>query len=355
MTDDGLPSEGRAPTRSRARRYLRRGLAVVLALVLLAAVGVGGFALFLNQTASSNIAHEPLLPTPTAVLPTPTAALPTPTAASTGGGASQESGGGTNILVIGTDARPGDTSSRSDVIIVVHIPQDATKVYLVHFPRDLYVSVPGHGKDKINAAYAYGGAPLLVRTLQGLLDIHIDHVAKTDFTGFQKMTDAIGGVRVYAEEASTGTGDGGPVVIHTGWNNLNGAAALAFVRERHQLSEGDISRGRRQLAFIKALLLKVTSRSMLTNPLTIARFAGAATSDLVVDNGFTMSTMRGYALSLRKIRSRDVVFVTAPFTGYGVAPNGGSIDVVDEPAMATLGDTLRNDTMNEYSDIAVLP
>jgi hypothetical protein len=65
--------------------------------------------------------------------------------------------------------------------------------------------------------------------------------------------------------------------------------------------------------------------------------------------------MRGYALSLRKIRSRDVVFVTAPFTGYGVAPNGGSIDVVDEPAMATLGDTLRNDTMNEYSDIAVLP
>ncbi len=341
MTTDGLPGDREAPGRSKAGRYLRRAVAVLAALVLLAVVGLGAFALFLNQTASSNIAHEQLLPTPTAAAP--------------GEGTAQEAGGGTNILVIGTDARPGDTTSRSDVIVLIHIPRDARKVYLVHVPRDLYVGVPGHGKDKVNAAYAYGGAPLLVRTLQGLLDIHIDHVAKTDFAGFQKMTDAVGGVRVYAEEASSGAGTGGPVVIHKGWNTLDGTQALAFVRERHQLSEGDISRGRRQLAFIKALLLKVTSRSTLTNPLTIARFAGAATSDLVVDDGLTMATMRGYALSLRSIRSRDVVFITAPFTGYGVAPNGGSIDVVDEPAMADLGDRMRTDTMNEYTDVAVLP
>ena len=127
---------------------------------------------------------------------------------------------------------------------------------MIHFPRDLYVDIPGRGKDKINAAYAYGGEPLLVQTMENLLKIRIHHVAKTNFEGFKNMTDAVGGVRVYAEEASNGTGNGGPVVISKGWNDLNGEQALAFVRERYTLSEGDISRGRRQLAFIKALMLK---------------------------------------------------------------------------------------------------
>ena len=88
----------------------------------------------------------------------------------------------------------------------MHVASDRKTVTLVHFPRDLYVTVPGHGKDKINAAFAYGGAPLLVRTLQGLVGVPIDHVALVDFEGFKNMTDAVGGVNVYAEEASTSRG-----------------------------------------------------------------------------------------------------------------------------------------------------
>ena len=168
------------------------------------------------------------------------------------------------------------------------------------------------------------------------------------------MTDAVGGVRVYAEEASSG-GQRRAVVITKGWNELNGEQALAFVRERYTLSEGDISRGRRQLAFIKALLLKATSPETVTNPLKIAKFTDAATDNLVLDQTFTVGDMRDYALQLRDIRSGDVVFATAPFTGFGRSPEGASIDVVDTKGMADLGEAIRTDTMDDYGDVFVTP
>jgi LCP family protein required for cell wall assembly len=258
-----------------------------------------------------------------------------------------ETGVGTNFLVMGSDSRPGD-AGRADVIVLVHVPEDASSVQMIHFPRDLYVSIPGHGKNKINAAYAFGREPLLVQTMEQLLGVRIHHVARTDFEGFRNMTDAVGGVRVYAEE-------GGEDGIVEGWNDLNGEQALAFVRERYSLSEGDISRGRRQLAFIKALMLEATSPSNITNPLTVARFADAATENLVVDEALTTRAMTDYALSLRGVRGGDVIFATAPFSGYGTSPEGGAIDIVDEAKMAELGEALRTDTMDTYLDVFVTP
>ena len=276
-------------------------------------VAVGGFVVFLNQKVSGNITQEDLLPR----------------AAAVGHAARRrrrsqipQANVGKNYLIIGSDARPGETASRSDVIVLAHVPEDKSAVQLIHFPRDLYVPIPGRSKDKINAAYAYGGAPLLVSTMQNLLGVKIDHVAKTDFEGFRTMTDAVGGVRVYAEEAS----DEGGFAVREGFNDLNGEQALAFVRERYQLSEGDISRGRRQQAFIKALMLKAISVDTLTNPITLTRFIDAATDNLVVDKDLSVATMRSEAFAMRNIRSGDVVFVTAPFTGFGTAPDGGSIE-----------------------------
>ena len=129
---------------------------------------------------------------------------------------------------------------------------------MIHFPRDLYVDIPGRGKDKINAAYRLRREPLLVETMENLLKIRIHHVAKTNFEGFKKMTDAVGGVRVYAEEASNGKGNGARR-HQEGLERPQRHAGPGLVRERYTLSEGDISRGRRQLSFIKALLLKATS------------------------------------------------------------------------------------------------
>lgn len=314
---------------------------VVASAVALVLVAVGGFLVFLNLKVSNNITQEDLLPQAAASATLPdgsTVQIP-------------QAAVGTNYLIIGSDARPGETASRSDVIVLAHVPEDKNAVQLIHFPRDLYVPIPGRSKDKINAAYAYGGAPLLVSTMQNLLGVKIDHVAKTDFEGFRSMTDAVGGVQVYAEEAS----DAGGFHIREGLNDLNGEQALAFVRERYQLSEGDISRGRRQQAFIKALMLKTISVEVLTNPITLTRFVDAATENLVVDQGMTVSTMRSEAFAMRTIRSGDVVFITAPFTGFGTAPNGGSIEILDEPGIAALGKALRTDTMDEYADVSVIP
>ncbi|KGN40533.1 transcriptional regulator [Knoellia aerolata DSM 18566] len=319
----------------------RRILTFIAALVALVLVAVGGFVVFLNQKVSGNITQEELLPkaAPSATLPDgTTVAIP-------------QAEVGKNYLIIGSDARPGETASRSDVIVLAHVPEDKSAVQLIHFPRDLYVPIPGRSKDKINAAYAYGGAPLLVSTLQNLLGVKIDHVAKTDFEGFRAMTDAVGGVRVYAEEAS----NEGAFAIREGFNDLNGEQALAFVRERYQLSEGDISRGRRQQAFIKALMLKAISVDVVTNPIRLTRFVDAATDNLVVDKGLSVATMRSEAFALRGVRSGDVVFVTAPFTGFGTAPNGGSIEILDESGIAALGKALRTDTMDEYADVSVIP
>jgi polyisoprenyl-teichoic acid--peptidoglycan teichoic acid transferase len=324
------------------RRKVKRALIVLTALILVLVAGVAGFVGYLGYTVNDNVTHEALLPENR---PPVTAPDGSPVA---------ETGSGTNFLVVGADTRPGD-AGRSDVMVLVHIPQDGKTVSMIHFPRDLYVDVPGHGKDKINAAYAYGREPLLVQTMENLLKIRIHHVAKTNFEGFKAMTDAVGGVRVYAEEASSGSGDGGPVVIQEGWNNLNGEEALAFVRERHALSEGDISRGRRQLAFIKALMLKAISPATVTNPLKIAKFTDAATENLVLDQDLTISQLRDYAVSLRNIRGSDVVFSTAPFTGFGTSPGGASIDIVDTKGMADLGEALRTDTMDSYGDVFVTP
>lgn len=301
---------------------------------------MGGFVLYLNNRISHIAVDDTLLP-PDAAQGNDNADLGTDPA-------DEESeplveSPGTNYLIIGSDARPGD-AGRSDVIILGHVTEKRDKVYLIHFPRDLYVDIPGRGKDKINAAYAYGGGALLAKTLQNLTHVKIDHAAKIDFNGFQRMTDAVGGVRVYAEEASKESG----FTIQKGWNNLNGEQALQFVRERYQLKEGDISRGRRQMAFVKALMVKTLSPGVVLNPVKLTSFINAATDNAVVSKGLTGKFLRSEAMAMRHLRGDDIVFITAPFSGYGTAPNGGAIDILDQPRMESLALALQDDKIEEY-------
>ncbi|WP_195908151.1 LCP family protein [Nostocoides sp. HKS02] len=333
-TFDEIDETDADPPRSRGSR-VRRAIAATVALVLLLLVGaVAAYLLFLNHELTSNVKHSALLPTPGV---SGAAAPPARKAAAKDA---------QNILFIGSDSRTTVADGRSDVIVLMHVAADRKTVTLVHFPRDLYVSVPGHGKDKINAAFAYGGAPLLVETLQNLVGVPIDHVAVVGFEGFKRMTDAVGGVNVYVEEA----GSTSEFTFHKGYQMMNGEMALAFVRERHALSQGDISRGKRQEAFIKALLLKSLSRDVLANPVRLAQFVDAGTKNLTVDQAFSIGDMRSEAFGMRNLRGSDIAFVTAPFTGFGTAPNGGSIDIVDEPGMRLLGDALQNDAMSGYKD-----
>jgi LCP family protein required for cell wall assembly len=317
---------------------------VLILLVLTVGTGVVYWAL-LNHTVTTNVKHEALLPTPsageTSPIEDPSAMNPSPKDPAAGAPLAK---GAVNILLIGSDGETSVANGRSDVIILMHITSDRKKVYLVHFPRDMYVEVPGRGKDKINAAYAYGGPQLLIRTLRNLVDVPIDHAAVIGFEGFKAMTDAVGGVDVYAEEAST---EGG--TIHVGMNHLDGEEALNFVRERYQLTEGDISRGRREQAFVKALMLKVLSKQTLTNPVRFAELVGAVARNLTVDNALSIADIYSQALAMRDLRSEDIVFVTAPFTGFGRSPKGASIDIVDVAKMAQLSIALRTDDMSSIA------
>jgi LCP family protein required for cell wall assembly len=329
-----VPAEPRRRRRERKRN--RRVLVVALVLLLVPVLAVGGYLVWLNQIVTNNIQQEDLLPGVGA------GAMPTDSAGAT---VAQPAGNGTNYLIIGNDAGPDRVGARSDVMVLVHVPEDRAKVQLVHFPRDLWVTIPGRSKAKLNAAYAYGGAPLLVRTMQDMLGIQIDHVAMLGFEDFKNITDAVGGVDVQVEEASEGDGK----VFREGVQHMDGETALVFVRQRYMLSEGDISRGKRQMAFIEALMQKTLSAETLTNPLRLKDFIDAATENLTVDKALDVGTMRGEAFAMRNLRPGDIVRITAPFTGFGTSPDGQSIDIVDEVKMKQLGEALRTDTMDTYS------
>ncbi len=332
----GGDDEATEPTSRRDRKERRRNrkvLVAALVLLLVPVLAVGGYLVWLNKIVTDNVKQATLLPE--------AEDLPTD---KDGNVVAQPTGNGTNYLLIGNDARPGDTGSRSDVMVLVHVPEDRSDVTLIHFPRDLWVPIPGKGEAKLNAAYAFGGAPLLVKTMQNMLGIEIDHVAMVGFEGFQRMTDAVGGVDVHVEEAS----EAGGKVFNEGTMHMDGETALIFVRQRYELSEGDISRGKRQQAFIKALMLKALSRETLTNPIQLKNFIDAATRNLTVDQNLDVGAMRSEAFAMRNIRGDDVRFITAPFSGFGTSADGQSIDIVDEARMAELGEAIRTDAINSY-------
>lgn len=337
LSEAVLPEEllpGGHRERRQEKRRNRRVLVAALVLLLVPVLAVGGYVVWLNQIVTSNVKNELLLPDGPGSGPLDSAGKAIPQAA----------GNGTNYLVIGTDAGPGRDGARSDVMVLAHVSEDHSAVTLIHFPRDLWVSIPGRGKGKLNAAYAYGGAPLLVSTMQNLLTVKIDHVAKVGFEGFKAMTNAVRGVDVDVEQGSVTP----PYTFTPGVMHMNGDMALAFVRERHQLSEGDISRGRRQQAFIKGLMLKTLSKAVLTNPIRLKDSLEAATSNLTVDQRLDVGTMRSEAFALRGLRGSDIRFVTAPFTGFGTSPDGQSIDLVDATKMADLGFAVAHDSLTLY-------
>src|SRR5690606_911223 len=174
--------------------------------------------------------------------------------------------GSLNILLLGSDSRNPDQpegdngAARTDTIIVLHIPSRQDEAYLVSIPRDLYVHVPrspdgqfGDRQAKINAAYAWGGVPLMVQTVEGYTGLRMDHVVVIDFFGFKDVTDALGGVEMNVEQDITS--------IHPphrqfkkGLNQFTGEEALDYVRQRYQFPDGDFARMRHQQEFLKALL-----------------------------------------------------------------------------------------------------
>ncbi len=206
-----------------------------------------------------------------------------------------------NFLLLGSDSR-GQDRGRSDVMMLVHSDPDRAKLYLISLPRDLWVPIPGHGTDKINAAYAYGGAPLAVQTVENLLKVRIDNVALTDFTGFFRLIDDLGGVTVFNEIPSQSLGLSFP----RGELTLTGETALVYVRERHDLPRGDFDRAERQRLVVKAIVDKLASRGTFSNPSRLLSVINRLSSTVTVDDSLTNQRIVALAQDLQITSGQDI-------------------------------------------------
>lgn len=266
---------------------------------------------------------------------------------------------GLTFLIAGVDTRSdapttgtqaaSEERGRADALMLVHLTGDRQQAYVVSIPRDSWVRIPGSGHPehaKINAAYAYGGPTLTVRTVEELTGVRIDHFAVIDFAGFKGLTDALGGVSVTIPRSSYDS------ARDRHWKegevHLSGADALAYVGQRHGLPRGDISRTHRQQQFFAATLSKLLDQASLTDPMRLADVTGAVTRTVTVDGELSNSDLRGLAFSMRDIRLDDVTLLTAPVAGFGSEGGGQSVVYLDADQAAKLWTAFKTEKLGPY-------
>jgi LCP family protein required for cell wall assembly len=250
-------------------------------------------------------------------------------------------------LLVGSDVRTGADQAevggaRSDTMMIAYLGSNGSTT-LVSVPRDLKVTIPAftdssgtrqHARtDKVNAALELGGPALLLRTLENVANVRIDHFAEIDFGGFRQMSTVLGGVTVclvsdpyreyVAEDGKTSTNLNDPMSGfrgQVGTNQLEGDNALAFVRQRHGFADGDYTRIERQQAFLAAVFRKVNSGDLLTDPAKLAHFLGAITGAVTIDSGTDLTDLRTLALRLHSMSASQVQFTTIPLSGAQSSP-----------------------------------
>ena len=252
-----------------------------------------------------------------------------------------------NFAILGSDSR-GSDQGRSDVLMLAHLNAAHDKLYLISFPRDMYVSIPGYGKNKINAAYAFGGPPLTIKTLKAMLDVPINHAATIDFEGFIGLSDAIGGVSFTNDITFTSKWFGQSITFPKGPITLSGNDLLIYCRERHAVPKGDLDRAHHQRIVLKAMIQKLGSRETLTNPSAVLQVADQLGSFITLDGQFTNDAIVDLATSLHLNGSGSIVDLQAPISGFGRSPAGASIDVVDTKKLSSLAKALQGDDMDSY-------
>jgi LCP family protein required for cell wall assembly len=264
--------------------------------------------------------------------------------------------GALNILMLGSDSRDPDNKQkagewRTDTMLIAHIPANHEKVYFISIPRDLYVYIPqsptdkslGDTKAKINAAFAWGGLPLTVQTVEGFTGLRMDHVVLIDFGGFKQVVDALDGVNMYVEQDVKSIHP--PYRQFTKGNHeLSGAEALDYVRQRYQFPDGDFARMRHQQQFMKAVMDKAVSSGTVSNPVKLNSFLRATAQAVTVDQNLSILDM---ALTFRNIRSEDLVFSVAPHLGNKKV-NGEDVIMPDTEKGKALYAAIKNDKADEW-------
>lgn len=291
------------------------------------------------------------------------------------GGASD---GATDILLVGTDSRidargnpmteeelrwlrVGDeTTTSTDTILLIRIPNDGSQATAVSIPRDSYVEVPGIGMSKINAAYGAtregvrqtevengateadaeaagtkAGRKALIQTVSDLTGVTVDHYAEIGLLGFALLTDAVGGVEVCLNHAVNEPKSGAR--FPAGRQKLDGAKALSFVRQRQDLPRGDLDRITRQQVFMASLAQQILSSGTLTDTSKLAALENAISRSILIDDGWDIF---GFAEQLSGLTGGNVKFATIPvITEHGWSEDGmQSVVEVDPEQVRTYVD-----------------
>lgn len=285
------------------------------------------------------------------------------------------------ILVLGSaDDVPLDgpqawalAAEHTDVVMLARISADRESAQLVTFPPDLAVDVPGSGPGTLRTAFAQGGPPSAVQTVEQLTDVRVDHIALTDSTTFARVTEALGGVDLDVSEDLLSEGR---VVVPAGRHRLTGEQALLWVQGTGgtdaggEAGSGAGGRVERQQAWLRAILDRLGGADVRRDPTSWLRLLSVVSGSVAVDEGLDRSTMTGLLTSLRGLRPDDVDVVAAPtmttLPDAGVGPDtaagdgeaagegaGEAVVVPDAEPFAGLMDALRTDTLGAHlADLA---
>ena len=236
-------------------------------------------------------------------------------------------------------ARPeGVPGERADTLIVAHVDPATDRVTMVQFPRDLWVPIPGEGKDRVNSALL-GGKGRLVETVKNLTGLTINHYAQVNIAGFHDLVAAIDGVDICIPEPipfdeQTGLEVKEPGIVHFGPDR-----AVRFVRSRKVFAGGDLARIQNQQKLLAAAMDKVTSLQTLWNPLRLKKLIDTAARNLRLDEDTSLTDLRRIAQRFRRFDPRRYEAYTVPTLGPATV-QGKSVLLPDMPAIEVLFDAI---------------
>ena len=273
-----------------------------------------------------------------------------------------------NYLLVGSDTREGLTKEelkllrvgsvataagkRSDTMLLVHISKSRDKAVLISIPRDTFALIPEHttkaGKvipavhSKINSSFNWGGAPLLIQTIENMTQLKIDHYVEVNFAGFARIVDSLGGIEVCTKKNINDPKS--HLILEAGVHTLDGIEALKYVRTREFDGMGDLGRMQRQQAFMSSVLHKATSAGVLLNPITMTSFINSALSAVTTDTGLKNSDLITLAKQLKTLATSSVRTLTVPLSDLNYDSNGVTSAVLWDPVLAPqLWERLRQD------------
>jgi len=262
---------------------------------------------------------------------------------------------GQTFLLVGSDSREGLTPEerkrlgtgntagrRTDTIMIVYAPLGGRPA-LISVPRDSFLPIPGHGSNKINAAYTFGGPELLVQTVEQNTGLRVDGYIEIGFGGFVQIIDALGGIEMCLPKAIKDRPS--RLDLPKGCQTLDGATALGYVRMRKADPRGDLGRVERQREMVAAVAKKAASPATVLNPLRYWTLCNASTQAITLDEDTSLFQTAQLGLAMRGIANGNGLTLTVPIADNSASTSAGSAVLWDkEKAKAMFGDIARGDT-----------